>query len=545
MNGKQPVTQKFDVIVVGYGPTGMVLASLLGQRGHQVAVVERWPQLYGRPRLTHIDGETARLVSLVADGEHALRDAWRTPHYYWTNGKGQLLMDVADGNTRRMIWDDHLSVHQPHIEEAIHERIESMPNVKLFRGYLATTIEQDSGGVRIMCAPWRREAEAFLGDSLLLEAPYLVGADGSKSFVRQAVGVDRIDFGFNERWLCLDTEPLRPLPAKFDANAVQVCDPRRGYMFIPIGKKRQRFEFALLPGESTEEMQTIDAAYRFLKEYHGLEREDVSLIRNLVYTFECRLAKSWRVGRVFLAGDAAHTNPPYLGQGACSGMRDSANLAWKLDLVLRGLASDSLLDTYEQERRPHAQKLMLDARSLGLVANTSNPVKAAVRDMLFKLNLTPKPKFPVLTSGVLAMGGARPIREAGTLPSQGRLTIAGRTMRFDEHVGFNFSLVVRAGAARDLPLALHRSLRFAGASLIELGNRDLGSPASAFTAVIDTDGVYGRLLDQLDADAAIIRPDFVLYGYAARDHIVSMVEEFLSQLHFASGVALTPQLQAA
>ena len=135
---------------------------------------------------------------------------------------------------------------------------------------------------------------------LRLRARYLVGADGSNSFVRDSLGVERHDFGFNERWLCVDTEPQRPLPAKFNENAVQVCDPKRGYMFMPIGRKRQRFEFALLPGESTEAMQTHEAAYKLLQQYHGLERADVKLIRNLVYTFECRLAKAWRVGRVFL-----------------------------------------------------------------------------------------------------------------------------------------------------------------------------------------------------------------------------------------------------
>src|SRR5690606_38866265 len=138
-----------DVIIVGYGPTGLVLASLLGQMGHKVAVVERWPQLYGKPRLTHIDGETARLISVAADGDHALREAWTTPHYHWVNGKGKLLMDVAAGNTRRMLWDDHLSVHQPHIEDAIHDRVATLPSVRLYRGYVATHLEQDDHGVRL------------------------------------------------------------------------------------------------------------------------------------------------------------------------------------------------------------------------------------------------------------------------------------------------------------------------------------------------------------------------------------------------------------
>jgi choline dehydrogenase-like flavoprotein len=104
----------YDVIVVGYGPTGLVLASLLGQQGHRVAVVERWPDLYGKPRLTHIDGETARLVSLACDAEHALREAWTTPHYYWMNGKGQLLIDVAAGNPSHVVGRPSLGAPAAH-----------------------------------------------------------------------------------------------------------------------------------------------------------------------------------------------------------------------------------------------------------------------------------------------------------------------------------------------------------------------------------------------------------------------------------------------
>lgn len=519
-----PVARKVDVIVVGYGPTGLVLASLLGQQGHQVAVVERWPALYGKPRLTHIDGETARLISLAADGDHALREAWTTPHYHWTNGKGQLLMDVAHGNTRRMLWDDHISVHQPHIEEAIHERVASLPNVHLYRGFAATRLAQDAEGVRLACEPWRK-GETSPAEPLELQASYLVASDGSKSFVREALGVERIDFGVNERWLCVDTEPLRPLPAKFNENAMQICDPKRGYMFIPIGKKRQRFEFALLPGETTESMSTPEAAYRLLQQYHGIAKEDVSLIRHLVYTFECRLAKSWRVGRVLLSGDAAHTNPPYLGQGACSGMRDAANLAWKLGLVLRGLAGDALLDTYETERQPHVRKLMLDARALGRVANTSSPVKAMVRDLLFKFKLTPTPTFPVLRAGILAAGAdGKRLSAAGTLPGQGRLTVDGRTMRFDEHVGFAFALVATPEALRQLPQALARDLEAVGVRFVALdGNGTSG--------VVDEDGVYGRLLGALAADAALIRPDFVLYGHARAEGLADLVKGLLAQLH--------------
>jgi 3-(3-hydroxy-phenyl)propionate hydroxylase len=523
-------TQSVDVIVVGYGPTGLVLASLLGQRGHRVAVVERWPALYGKPRLTHIDGETARLLSLAADAEESMRDSWTTPHYYWRNGKGQLLMDVAAGNTRKSFWDDHISVHQPHFEAAIHQRITANPNVQLFRGYAATSLVQDSTGVRLTCQPWRRGDEAASPEeAIALEAKYLVGADGSNSFVRNALGVDRIDFGFNERWLCVDTEPLRPLPANFDENAMQICDPRRGYMFMPIGKTRQRFEFAVLEKEETASMGKPEAAWRLLREYHNLGPQDVSIVRNLVYTFECRMAKSWRVGRVFLSGDAAHTNPPYLGQGACSGMRDASNLAWKFDLVLRGLANDKLLDTYEEERRPHAQKLMLDARALGLVANTSNPIKAAIRDLLFRFKLTPKPVFPIVSNGVIALDkDGKPEGAAGGLSGQGRLKVGGTVQRFDEHVGFNFSVVSRKKVKNALSLSLQKHLQDVDVHWVELDS------------VGDEDGTYMAMLDSMNADAVVIRPDFVIFGAAKLPQLEATLAGLLAALQFQTN-SKTPE----
>ena len=203
-------------------------------------------------------------------------------------------------------------------------------------------------------------------------------------------------------------------------------------------------------------------------------------------------------------------------------MRDGANLAWKFDLVLRGLAGDALLNSYEAERRPHAQQLMMDSRALGGVANTSNPVKAAVRDLLFRFKLAPKPTFPILRAGVLAPGsGGKPMREAGTLPPQGHLAINGRTMRFDEHVGFHFALLTKPGLRSVLAPALTQALQAVGVCFLELGV-DQG--------VVDADGVYAHLLESLGADAALIRPDFVLYGHASRAGLPALAEGLLQRL---------------
>jgi len=182
-------------------------------------------------------------------------------------------------------------------------------------------------------------------------------------------------------------------------------------------------------------------------------------------------------------------------------MRDASNLAWKFDLVLRGLANDKLLDTYERERRPHAQKLMLDSRALGMVANTSNPIKATIRDLLFRFKLTPKPQFPVVTDGVIARGKhGKPEGVAGALSGQGRLNVGGAVQRFDEYVGFNFSVVSRKNVRDRLSMALQKRLK------------DICMRGVELDSVGDEGGVYEGMLETMNADVVVIRPDFVIFG---------------------------------
>ena len=229
---------------------------------------------------------------------------------------------------------------------------------------------------------------------------------------------------------------------------------------------------------------------------------------------------------MFLAGDAAHTMPPYLGQGACSGIRDSANLAWKLDLVLRGRAGESLLDTYELERRPHATVITHMSKGLGAIANMHDPEAAAQRDAAFKAGQAPPPPaMPTVTDGVVHHqpdGAVAP--PAGSLVPQGRVTAGGRSGRFDDVVGRGFALVSTVDVASALADEQRRFLDELGCRVVRLG-----------TDVTDDDGVHTAYLDQLGAVAYLARPDYVLFGAAGdAGEAGALVDELRADLAWAA-----------
>ncbi|WP_329333271.1 bifunctional 3-(3-hydroxy-phenyl)propionate/3-hydroxycinnamic acid hydroxylase [Streptomyces sp. NBC_01352] len=489
----------YDIAVVGYGPTGLAAASLLGRLGHRVVVCERWPTLYGLPRLTHVDDETARTIQAAGDVDEALRDSSMC-QYLWVNGKGETLVNIPANPSGPMGYPDHISMYQPDVESAIDKRLRGYGTVDVRQGWAVTGLDQDDDGVTLRLRGWNADAYAADGPHADVRARYLIAADGSRSEVREMLGVERQDFGFNEQWVNVDAEWLRPQPPEF-AYGTQYCDPARGHMTINIGHTRQRFEFALLPGETREEMTAPEAAWRLLREYHDLGPDDVRITRQLVYGFEARIANRWRTGRVFLAGDAAHTMPPYLGQGACSGLRDATNLAWKLHLVLGGQAPDALLNTYESERRPHVTALTHAAIGLGKVANMHDTEAAAARDAAFFAGkVPPPPPFPPLTHGVLRPGTDAP---AGTLTPQGRIRLPdGRTGRLDDLTGYGFTLVAAEDPAAALgPERLARLER-------------LGCAVVALDTVDDLEGRHREYLHLLGAVAYLARPDFVLFGTA-------------------------------
>lgn len=523
--------EHYDVAVIGYGPSGLIAASMLGRAGYRVVVIERWPTPYGLPRLTHIDGETARIVQASSDVEQALRNAKPVDTYHYRDAAGDLLLEL-NWSGRACGYPAHISIYQPDIEDAIDARASGYRNVTVLRGWEVETLKQDGDAVVLSAHPWRgAQDEQWTEAPRTFQVRYAIGADGANSFVRRTLGIERTDFGHNERWLNLDSENRRDL-GEACAKTTIFCDPERAYMHMPIGTKRTRFELRVLPGEATSDWEQEQAGWRWLKERYGLGPDDLSMLRHVVYTFETRMAERWRDDRVLLAGDAAHTMMPYMGQGACSGMRDGINLAWKLDLVLSGRASPSLLDSYEIERRPHVTAIMQMSLFLGKVVNEDDPHKVAERDEAFRAGkVPPMPPFPRIEQGIVHReAGGSLLPATGTPAPQGRVRQGAAEGRLDDVVGYGFQIVAREHPARYLNAGQLAFLKQLGCHFAVLSD-----DAAAPDAIVDLDGDQRAFLNEHCMAAYLSRPDFVVFGSVADlRELGGLVDDLRTQLHWCA-----------
>ncbi|HVO53854.1 MAG TPA: bifunctional 3-(3-hydroxy-phenyl)propionate/3-hydroxycinnamic acid hydroxylase [Solirubrobacterales bacterium] len=532
---------EYDVAIVGYGPCGQAAAAVLGAYGHRVVVFERHPTLYSLPRAGHVDHEIVRILQSLERAESFIA-ATAVPirKYFWFNGQGQDLMTMDWDKKEVSGWESDYMMWQPYLEDALDSSVREQAHTEVNQGWEAVELTQDEDGVTLTVLEMRREADGsrVAGDRRrTIRARYLIGADGANGFVRDAVGIERDDYGFNERWLDVDTKPKRRLSegagrigereVTFGLDVFQICDPARPRYLAPLGKEHRRFEWSLLDGESTEEFESPAKAYELLTEW-GVTPEDLEIVRQAVYTFEAKVAREFRRGHVFLVGDSAHSMPPHMGQGACTGIRDAKTLAWKLDLVLRDVAPERLLDSYETERKSNARGWVELSLAVGKISATLDPQAAAERDAAFFRGEPPFiPPLPTLTGGVLhrdPSGAVAP--PAGLLSPQGEVELDGRRGLLDDFAPQRggFSIVSIAGDPRavlsERQLDLLAALRTTYAAVYL--DRRLPAPGEA----LDLEGIYADWFGAHGAAAILVRPDFYVFGAAPSiDDLPDLVDE--------------------
>ncbi|MPY33714.1 bifunctional 3-(3-hydroxy-phenyl)propionate/3-hydroxycinnamic acid hydroxylase [Streptomyces adustus] len=508
-----------DVLIVGYGPVGQLLALLLADRGRTVTVVERWPQAYPMPRAVAFDGEGARTLSAAGIGGLVGRIGEPSGAYLWQNADGQVLLHI-DGAERKLAgWPESTSMYQPALEAEMEARGAGHGNITVHRGHEVVRIDEDStpgGTVRVT-------ATTPDGGELLLSASWVVGCDGANSFVRRAIGTEMTDLGFSHDWLVCDV--VHHDGRTFDPNNLQICDPARPRTSVSAGPGNRRYEFMRLAGETVEQLNTTQSCWELLKLF-DVSPADSTLRRHHVYSFRAGSAEQWHRGRLVIAGDAAHVMPPFAGQGMSSGFRDAGALAWRLDALLAGQAGPEVLDHYTQERRTHVRHAITMSVNLGRIICQTDPKAAADRDLVMKAaaeraaaaGTAPPQRSPLqpLTKGFLHHApNGRPAKPAGALAPQARIAQGNRSGLFDDIVGLGFVLLTTEDPELLLTEADFTYLAGLGTRIVRILASGTDPARTAPGEVVDLDDVYLPFLTAAAATTALIRPDFYVYGTAA------------------------------
>lgn len=522
----------YDVLQVGYGPVSEVLALTLARNGHSVAIFEQWKERYTLPRAVCIDHEMFRMLSGIGMRDELPAVSHPAPPYRWFNSEWKELLHIDWSAEAISGGTDVNFVHQPTLETMFDAKVRQCPQIDLNLGWKVTAIRQ---------TPAYAEIEARntdTGEIRKARAKYLIGVDGANSLVRQSIGSTQEDRGFQADWLVIDILPNEGVTLDIPP-AAQYCNPARPTTIVPAGIKNgryyRRWEFMRMPGESIEHLERIETAWKLLEPW--VKPEQAKIIRHKVYNFRSLIADKWRHERILIAGDAAHVMPPFMGQGMCAGLRDNWNLAWKLDLVLKGQANDSLLDTYQVERRPHARDVIDLSMYLGKVICISDPKVAAQRDQaFFEGTAPPPPPFPSLAHGIVQRDSSGEVASpAGALCPHGTVFYKGRSGRFDDLVGLGFVLVLRnADVRRALTKESIAVLRQLGGHIVHIAETEGGDGS-----VVDLDHKFTPYMDELGLAAMLVRPDFFMYGGARKvEHIQTLVADLAADLR-RHGVCIT------
>jgi 2-polyprenyl-6-methoxyphenol hydroxylase-like FAD-dependent oxidoreductase len=483
-----------DVAVVGAGPVGSVLAILLGAQGWRVDLLDQRAAPFPGPRAVHLDHEASRILAaagVMEDLATQVADA-----YEWRNAAGDTLLRFDTSAPGVSGWPESAMFHQPDLDRLLAARVAALPNIRLRRGCEVTRLTQHPDSVGLAT----RDGD---GNPAAHEARWVVGCWGVRSRVGERYAPHHEDLGYTSAWLVVDVIPKRP-QAWHPLN-VQVCDPHRPTTMVSGGPGRRRWEFMALPGESLHHL--IDRAWELLEPW-DVTPDNATIERQAVYTFAARLTESWSSERLILAGDAAHQMPPFAGQGLCSGLRDAANLAWKLDAVLAGLAVPDLIDAYGRERAPQVRTAIDFSIDLGQVICISDPGEAAARDQAMVASaaesgavLPPTP--PPIGPGLTLAGDP----QAGQLGRQGVVVHRGRRGRFDDVVGGGWVLLcAEPGALAGMEPALSLWWTEMGGISVQV------APAAA---VDDVDGTYAKWFADTGVAVILQRPDFYVFGTAA------------------------------
>ncbi|MEV1068779.1 bifunctional 3-(3-hydroxy-phenyl)propionate/3-hydroxycinnamic acid hydroxylase [Streptomyces sp. NPDC050263] len=490
--------------VIGYGPTGVTAANLLGALGLRAVVLERDAEIYSRARAISTDEEVIRIWQRIGLADRLKEDMLAERPLDFVDARGRTFLS-ASPTPRGHGHPPQMFIYQPALEQVLRDGVDRYPNVEILLRHECLRLRQDADGVELTVV-------GTADDSVRrVRARYAIAADGGSSLTRAQLNVGYEGRTYEDRWVVIDTKMLKPWP---DHDRLRFrCDPARPAVDCPTPLGHHRWEFPILPGDDEQHL-TSDGAIHAMVSRYGIGRDQIKILRATVYSHHVRFAARFRVGRVFLAGDAAHAMPPWIGQGMAAGVRDAANLCWKLAAVLRGELPDTLLDSYEAERKPHVREVTRRAVFTGKIITERRLPVARIRDTTLHAvrrvsalggRLVDAHWIPVAhyAEGFLA----RPRTKASgrQIPQPWVTGPDGARVRLDDVLDGRW-LLLHGDAPAPQP-AWERS-RVASLTVLPAGSR----PAE--NTVVDSDDVLLAWLARQGAATLALRPDAYVYAAA-------------------------------
>ncbi|HAS45120.1 MAG TPA: hypothetical protein DCS93_31850 [Microscillaceae bacterium] len=505
----------YDILIVGFGPVGMLAANLFGKYGLKVAVFERNEKLYDLPRAIHIDDETMRILQYVGLHQQMLKVCKPVPGMQLVNRQGKVLLETSKAATAG--YEASYLFFQPDLEEILIKGIERFVNVEVFWGAEVTQVKTQEKQATVYIQQGQK--------TLSYEGKYVLACDGANSTVRTLLNLPLKDLKFTRQ--NLKTDVLLKEPVELPNWIQKTCEPnRQSHVFLNSFENHVRWEFSLpkrTPHDKTywENPDTVRQLLSLV-----IDPDKVVPRHVVVYRFATKIAQQWQQGAVFLAGDAAHQMPPYIGQGMCAGFRDVLNLGWKLKLVLQHEVSPQILQSYPQERMPHVRFVMFVTCWVGrlFITRWTLLIKTLARiapQKWRKVQVPPKK----LKKGLF--GKSRRLR--GHLFPQFRVSSHQKTCLIDDCLGDGFNIIGFSHHPQDYlteqEVRLLEDLGFQFSTIFEVApNQDQDS-----SLIQDLDNQYKRWFRKHRVDFVIIRPDRYIYDAVPLTSLSKTIQQLQQQ----------------